>query len=167
MLQITKLHATVGDKPILKARVFALLLVVSTTPAHAAEEGPKPIIDSKIATGSVIIPDEIAPAVIPYLDCLTNAVNRGIGPKGVGTVDEVRAIEANAVTECRPVRKTAATNADGMYKKYNKKLDAAGRAASIEKTLVEIENMATNSSKMMEQFLKDAEAKAKTDASTP
>ncbi|MEQ1540508.1 MAG: hypothetical protein ABL928_16405 [Sphingorhabdus sp.] len=155
MLQISNLHANVGDKPILKG--FSLVLAVAVTTLAASAQANEPVehpaIESTVATGSITIPDEFAPAVVPYFDCLNKAINDGVGKTGRGAdADQVRMIETQALLSCRATRETAATKADKLLRAYDKKMPSADRTAKIETKLVGIEAMFTGVGDMMDKI---------------
>lgn len=152
MLQITNLHTSVGDKPIVKG--FSLVLAIAATTLAASAQANEPVehpaIESKVATGSITIPDEFAPAVVPYFDCLNTAINDGVGKTGRGAdADQVRMIETQALQSCRATRETAATKADKLLRAYDENITSADRTAKIESTLVGIEAMFTGVGDMM------------------
>ena len=137
--------------------VAAILLATSPTTLLADAPNQPPVMKSKVQAGSVTIPDEIAPAVVPYLFCLNNAVNEGIRKTGKGAdAAQTRVIEGQALQFCRPNRETAAKNANTLMKKNNRKLKEADRTATIEAVLVNIEAMTTGTSAMMDQANADS-----------
>ena len=137
--------------------VVAILLATSPTSLLADAPNQPPVIKSKVQAGSVTIPDEIAPAVVPYLFCLNNAVNEGIRKTGKGAdAEQTGVIEGQALQLCRPNRDTAAKNANMLMKRHNKKLKQADRTATIEAVLVNIEAMTTGTSAMMDQANADS-----------
>jgi hypothetical protein len=152
MRQMTNLHATVGDKPILRGLSLALGLALASTPASAQadEVADHPVLEAKVATGSVSIPDEIAPAAVPYLMCLNHAINEGVG-KGADA-EQMRGVEAKALQLCRTTREAAAAMADKLLKAHDKKMDPTARATKIESTLGGIEAMFTGMAETMEQM---------------
>ena len=155
MLQITNLHANVGDRPILKGFSCALALCLVTLPvsalANKVVEGP--VLESRMPTGSVDIPDEIAPAVVPYLACLFNAVMEGIQNAGGGIhIDQMPAVEAAALDRCSAVRRSSAVEAEKLLEAYDGKFEPAARPAMIESALASIEAMFTDMVAKTKQF---------------
>lgn len=146
MLKIENLDANVSDKLILKGFSLALGMALATVPSSAKAEAPveHPLLESKVASGSIVIPDEIASAVVPYLMCLNKAINEGVSKTGNGAnAEQMPVIEEEALQHCRGVRETATTKAENLLLAYNDKIETTARAAKIESTLVGIEVMFT------------------------
>jgi hypothetical protein len=152
VLKIENLHANVGDKPILKGLSLALGLTFATLSASArADDAAKhPMLETKVASGSVSIPDEIAPAVVPYLMCLNKAINEGVG--NGAEAEQMRDIEAQALQLCRTTREAAAAKADNLLQLHDKTMKSPARATKVESTLVSIEAMFTDMAEKMEQM---------------
>jgi hypothetical protein len=167
MLQINNLHANVGYKSISQNLSFALSLALATLPAsaHADEVDQRPVLESRAATGSVDISDEIAPAVVPYLMCLNNAVNDGIKMAGGSiNIDQMPAIEADALERCTAVRKSSAVEGEKLLKAHDGKFEPTSGAAKIEGALASIEAMFTDMVAKTKQMDGAPIEKEKTDA---
>ena len=107
----------------------------------------------KVASGSIVIPDEIAHAVVPYFDCVNKAINDEVGKAGKGaTAEQMPLIEAAALQTCRATRDAAATKADKLLLAHDKKMAPAARTTKIESTLVGIEAMFTGMAEKMEKM---------------
>jgi hypothetical protein len=144
------------------------MLAIWTVPVSAQVGNPQPpAIVSKVSTGKLDIPDEMAPAVIPYLYCLNSAVNKRLAKSGGAKAEELGLIESEATAECRPVREKAAVNADKLLKKNDKKIKKPERSAKIETVLVNIEDTAAGFSKRMDQLQADADKQVNSNAPNP
>ena len=138
--------------------VLAVALLAQSTPVSSVK--------STELIGTVQIPDEIAPAVIPYVICLSDRSNAAIktiaARDKVGGLDGSRTREATAIAfaDCKAKREEAATGA-------RKALDTLGtgtavtRAKTIEDTLVGIETPYTSNADKLDAFNKAPTAPGK------
>lgn len=143
------------DKTMAEVEVFADKISDTYPPANldgANESAEHPAIESKVASGSIVIPDEIAPAVAPYVMCLNKAINDEVAKAGGGaTAEQMPLIEAAALQACRADRDAATAKADKLLQAYDRKMEPAARATKIENTLVSNEAMFTGMAEKMEQ----------------
>ena len=105
-----------------------------------AEVGPAdggaepPVVRAAVKTASLRIPDEIAPAVVPYMGCLL--ARDGVEVRG--KIDP-RPPGVSKGADCAPFRKRAAKDAHVLLKRQGMR-SRAERTAFIERTLTSIEN---------------------------
>lgn len=115
--------------------------------AHAQQE-PRPPLHTTIPMASINLPDEFAPAVIPYLMCMSSRFGEtsyGSGGHGSGGLKkaDIAAATAVALEKCAGVRREAFAN--GVRMLETQKLGtSAEREARVEATLREIETMFSN-----------------------
>jgi hypothetical protein len=93
----------------------------------------EPVARESVVSATLDIPDEIAPAVVPYMMCL-------LGSAGIEMRREGQAVApaAEKGADCSGQRKLAAERADKMLKQAGRG-DREARTAFIEKTLVSME----------------------------
>lgn len=89
-----------------------------------------------VATGSLEIPDELGPSMMPYLRCLMASAGVEMRMNGKKTAPVVE-----AGGDCSGARKLATTRAEAALKRSGG-MSAGARAELIEKTLTSIENFA-------------------------
>ena len=141
-------------------------MIFTLAVALLAQATPVSTVTSTELIGTVQIPDEIAPAVIPYVMCLSdrsNAAFKTIAARDkIGGLDGSRTREAVAMAfaDCKAMRETAATGA-------RKALDALGngtattRAKTIEDTLIDIEAPYISNADKLDAFNKTHAAPGK------
>ena len=117
-------------------------------------------------TGSVQIPDEIAPAVLPYAMCLndrSNAATRTIMARdGVSGLDGPQVRESNkiAFSDCKAARDTAVIKARKALD--SRRIgDAAARSKTIEDTLTGFEASYIAAADKLDEFNKAHRAPGK------
>lgn len=108
----------------------AMLAAQTTEPPSQPPEVRRPVV-----TARLVIPDEIAPAVVPYLHCLL--VQQGIQ---VGGVKEVPP-KVDDVEGCIKARNEAVEKSDQMLRRQGGR-SSSERTKFIETTLVELEAFA-------------------------
>lgn len=82
---------------------------------------------------SIDVPNEIAPAVLPYLMCVMEGVNAS---SPLSSSDEVRTAQLRAMEDCSPVRQEA--KADAMKMLSGSKIPAGKRDAFVEEALTRL-----------------------------
>ena len=104
--------------------------------AAAQATSAPPVMERAVPMARLDIPDEIAPAVVPYMRCL-------MGSRGVpeGRPGAARAPSVAPGTDCAPVRATAARNAEAMLAAQHRG-NPQERAAMIERALAGIDGFA-------------------------
>jgi hypothetical protein len=107
------------------------LLFLAAVQAAAAP----PVMERAVPMERLEIPDEIAPAVVPYMRCLLASRGMTIRAPGHGAI---QAPTAAVGTDCTPVRATAARNADTMLAAQHRG-NPAERTALIERTLASMD----------------------------
>ena len=100
--------------------LLALLQVAAVPPE------PGPVTRRPVMGPGLALPDEIAPAVVPYMQCLLDS--RGVRSTRDGR--DVPPVFAKG-TDCSPQRKLSAQRADEMLRQ------AGGRSAEKRRTLIE------------------------------
>ena len=106
------------------------LLALPVTQAAALKKA------DKTETHSLHIPDEVAPAVEPYLQCRLQSLGATVKGTNGKTVDPV--VEKGG--DCSALRAKAAIDADALLVKAGK--DAADRTAMVQDTLKSIDDFA-------------------------
>ena len=101
---------------------------------HAASDSTATI---RTVVANVTIPDEIAPAIIPYVRCLMASQGIPIRRPGGAAEPPAAAVDAN----CTPVRQEAARRADAMLVAQHRGRPDE-RTALIERTLTGVEDFA-------------------------
>lgn len=115
--------------------MIGLLLFVTAQATSAP-----PVMERAVPMERLEIPDEIAPAVVPYMRCLMGS--RGV-PEGRPGTAAARAPSAAPGTDCTPVRAAAARNAEAMLAAQHRGTPQE-RTALIERTLGSIDGFATH-----------------------
>ena len=105
---------------------------------------------AKTESHSLHIPDEVAPAVEPYLDCRLQSLGATIKHKD----GEQATLLVEKGGDCAALRAEAAINADALLAKTGK--DESSRSAMVEDTLKSIDDFA----EVMRQAMAGAKAKA-------
>jgi hypothetical protein len=119
-------------------RLGALRTEIEREMLARAGAAPPATTTRAVARASVEIPDEIAPAIVPYVRCLM--ASRGVPIRGPGGgAEEAPAAERGA--DCTPVRREAARRADAMLV-AQRRGTREERAALIERTLAGVESFA-------------------------
>jgi hypothetical protein len=104
----------------------------------AAPPSPPPVLSRSVMTSRLVIPDEIAPAVVPYLTCVF--AQKGVDVRGTSLTPA-----ANDVADgCTKARKEAVANSERMLRKQGGR-SSAERSTFIEKTLTDLETFASAS----------------------
>ena len=85
------------------------------------------------------VPNEIAPAVVPYLQCIMQSTNTLLKGAAVSTGDAFRAVQARAVSECSSARIAARSRALEMLSTSAK--PEADREAFVDNALNSIEHI--------------------------
>jgi hypothetical protein len=106
------------------------LLTVPVTQAAARERA------AKVETHSLHVPDEVSPAVEPYLQCRLQSLGATINDKDGNKVAPL--VEKGG--DCSALRAKAATDADAMLVKAGKA--EADRTAMVQDTLKSIDDFA-------------------------
>ena len=110
--------------------VIASLLILAQVSDSAAQ---RPVIQRNLAIAKLVIPDEIAPAVVPYMGCLF--ARQGVEVRG--TLDP-RPKNVAKGGDCSERRDLAARNADKMLRRLGGR-SVEQRHEFIENTLVAME----------------------------
>jgi hypothetical protein len=111
-------------------------LAISAPPS----DDPVTVITREEAGRRLVIPDEIAPAVLPYMTCQLAAHGVTLGPPGA---ERIPAAEQRGA-DCSTVRKEAARNAERMLEQRGRN-DAVERRAIVEHVLAKVEAFAAMS----------------------
>lgn len=124
---------------------LAGVLALPVTQAAALKK-----VEKKTETRSLHIPDEVAPAVQPYLDCRLQSLGATIKHTDGKLADSL--VEKGG--DCSALRTKAATDADAMLVKTGK--DEADRTKMVQDTLKSIDDFAD----VMRQMMAGAGAKS-------
>jgi hypothetical protein len=113
--------------------MLSLLLAIGAQDAPVRQE-------TRTQTASVSIPDGIAPAVEPYLRCLSRRFSAGLKKNGGADAAEFVVMHSVAREECAGVRAKAAAKAERILaRRKSGTAEECGKLA--EDTLRDIENM--------------------------
>ena len=123
------------------------ILTLPATQAAALEQVEK---SETRSLGSLHIPDEVAPAVIPYFDCRLQSLGVAINGKDGKPIKSV----TDKGGDCSALRTKAATDADALLVKAGK--SASYRTAMVDGTLKSIDDFAD----AMGQTMAGAKAKS-------
>jgi len=132
-------------------------MIVTLAIALLVQAIPVATVRTTERTGSIEIPDDIAPAVIPYFLCLndrSNAATQQIMARDkVSGLDGPQLREANtmALTDCKATRATSAANASKALD-TREISDAGARTKMIEDTLTGFEASMTASADKLDEF---------------
>jgi len=119
--------------------MIALLALLIQAPA--APPTPDPVTRRPVVGSRLALPDKIAPAVVPYMQCLLDS-------RGVRSTLDGRAVPPLVAkgTDCSAQRKLGAQRADEMLRKAGGK-SAEERRALIESTLTSLEDFIANTTR--------------------
>jgi hypothetical protein len=106
-----------------------------------SQRPPPPTLASDRPMGHLNIPDEIAPAIVPYVNCVM--ASRGVQMRSSGNAVQAPAVPAGS--DCTPARAEAARQADAMLAGQHRG-SRQQRQALIERTLTNVDNFAAASS---------------------
>ena len=119
--------------------IFAGLLIAGTSALVQAPEPPAPQLERRVATRRVLdIPDEIAPAIIPYLQCAM--ASRGVEQRVSENGPRVRPA-APMGADCASHRAEAARRAEEMLRSQGRG-SPAERRAFVERALTDVDTFA-------------------------
>jgi hypothetical protein len=113
---------------------LALLAALVAAPEPVSAPG-QPVVTREVRMASLTIPDEIAPAVLPYLDCLQARIDMRVYSEGKLVPPPPGVTEGS---DCRPTREHARQDADTMLKRLGGR-GRGERAAFIERTLTSMD----------------------------
>ncbi|MGB5078116.1 MAG: hypothetical protein WBO17_11605 [Sphingorhabdus sp.] len=136
------------------ALILASIILAAQGPLVAGE--PALRLTSQAKANTIVIPDQIAPAVLPYLACLNTADNGAIEKfinDGGQRIDSetMRRIGSISRATCLAERDRAALNADALLQKHSND-GLAKRRERIAKTLADIEQASSNLADMLATF---------------
>ena len=119
--------------------VLAAALAMSQANGPPAEESRAPNLRQAVPLGSVNIPDEIAPAVAPYLQCLISS--NGVEIRSPDGTPQPPAVPAG--TDCTSRRVEAAQRADRMLRNQGRGTRAE-RTAYVEAVLANVDRFVSD-----------------------
>jgi hypothetical protein len=102
----------------------------------AYQEADPPPVELKTVEERLVLPAHIFPALIPYMDCLTDSKTDAVRLSGRGGTPLPRVIEKGG--DCTPFRKKAERQSDKLLRARTD-MSAKERKAYIEKGLSDIE----------------------------
>lgn len=117
------------------------LLVLAAVQAASPPAAMPPVVERAVPEVRLDIPDEIAPAIVPYMRCLAASRGVPIRAPGHGAVEPPTAAVG---ADCTPVRAAAARNAETMLAAQHRGTREE-RAALIERTLAGVDGFANMS----------------------
>lgn len=119
--------------------VLGLALAIPPAPAGAPSgsvaEARRPVLTSDVPMARLTIPDEVAPAVAPYLRCQLLSHGVRMGPPGAQTVPTPGQLGA----DCSGARRESARLAERLLKRQRRG-SAAERRAFVEKVLASVDD---------------------------
>jgi hypothetical protein len=118
MLQIHNLHATVGDKPILKGLSLTLLFIG----VPAAAQTPAALREAAM------------PALLPYVQCIKQR------NENVRSAEDARAFREQILNRCRPVRVRAESEARVALRRSHPSMRRQQIRANVSQTIADIES---------------------------
>jgi len=118
--------------------IAASLLIAASLGWAAQVNGPSPTVSSDVPLGSITFPDEIAPAIMPYLDCLYDSHGVRRGPPGDSqTIPSPDLLGA----DCGEARRHAASRAESILRTQNRG-STSQRRAYVERVLGRVDRFA-------------------------
>lgn len=113
--------------------------------ASAPSAPPPPVLRREQAMARLVIPDQIAPAILPYLRCRLDSIGQPVY-SGTGGPRVQSSVPVGA--DCSSARTEAARRAEQMLVEQRRG-DAAERRAFIERALVDVDTFVSNAQPAM------------------
>jgi hypothetical protein len=116
------------------------MIVVAALAAAGQAAAPAPVVRQAVPVARLSIPDEIAPAVTPYLNCRLLSQGVRLGAPG----DQRIPTPAQLGADCSAARREAARQGERLLKQQGRR-SASHRRIFVEKVLAQVDDFVATS----------------------